>query len=407
MRMLVGLDAQRGPLLAQARAMGAPVLVSANSLAQRRPCPAGVPRFVQFRTSGLAVLDGLDAHLDSAGFVAMVRYRGFDWAVAQYVALGAAYPWRWFASMDACVEPEVAPDRRTVLERLAWTASLNRQCLLEAQAQGCADRLMPVIQGARAEDYARCLDLMPGAADRAILGVGSMCRRATGGVDGVLASVDAIDRALGDAPALLHLFGVKSDAAEALRGHPRVASADSQAYGVRARSQAHAVNRAGAGQADLLQNRQRVAKTRSYVAGFMGAWYGKQTARLARAGAAPGATGMLGLVQAPKPTSALEARHQAAREAMLELLAAGEIEWTDMGEAAVGRHGRVGATLLRARPDDFRVDCAARGAGSAPRWPAPRPSSPAHGAGRRSVPRCYVVPNGGDGTAAAPTNRLA
>jgi hypothetical protein len=337
MRMILGLDGvTRGPMLEQARALGAAVLISANSLAQRGPDGSGGQRFVGFRTTALPLLDGIEAYLDSAGFVAMVRYGGYEWAVRQYVALAAAYRWVWFASMDACVEPEVAPNRDLVQQRIAWTVALYRECRREAEAQGCADRLLPVIQGARPEDYTRCLDMMPGAAERPLIGVGSMCRRATGGPEGVVASVDAIDRQLGPDPTRLHLFGVKSDAAEALRGHPRIASVDSQAYGVRARSQALETNRARAAQADLLGEQPPVSKSRHYIAGFMGRWYGKQTARLARPGDAPGATGALALPPPPAPpVSVWEARLREALAEMLDLLAGGEMEWSDITPTSV------------------------------------------------------------------------
>lgn len=333
MRMILGLDDLRaGPILDRARALQAPVLVSANRLAVRRKDASGIPVFHGFTTAPLACLAGMECHLDSAGFVAMEKYRGFEWAVEEYVGLGAAFPWRWFASMDACVEPEVAPDREAVQDRVAWTVALNRACRREAEAQGCADRLMPVIQGARAEDYLRCLDRMPEAAEAPILGVGSMCRRQTGGLDGILACVDAIDRALGVAPARLHLFGAKSDATEALRAHPRVASADSQAYGVRARSIAVQERRRAEAQPDLLGPVEPFSKSGAFVAGVMGAWYGKQRARVARRGSRPAATARLDLPVRPAPADPWEAKLARARDEMRDLLAEGEMDWPQMNE---------------------------------------------------------------------------
>ena len=52
-----------------------------------------------------------------------------------------------------------------LVDRFAWTAGLFRARALEAHHRGCADRLVPVVQGSRAEDYLRC-DLGVGGAAR-------------------------------------------------------------------------------------------------------------------------------------------------------------------------------------------------------------------------------------------------
>jgi hypothetical protein len=90
----------RGPLIDAARSLNAPVLISANALSIWKKDLSGIPVWHGFNTRNLHHLDGLEAYLDSAGFVAASRYRGFAWTVDQYLDLGAAYPWRWFASMD-------------------------------------------------------------------------------------------------------------------------------------------------------------------------------------------------------------------------------------------------------------------------------------------------------------------
>src|SRR3546814_10637388 len=72
--------------------------------------------------------------------------------------------------------------------------------------------------------------------DERIIGVGSMCRRAVGGDDGIVSIVDALHRRL-PRGIRLHLFGLKSDGAECVADlDGRVASIDSQAYGFRARA---------------------------------------------------------------------------------------------------------------------------------------------------------------------------
>jgi hypothetical protein len=302
--------------------------VSANALTRRQG-----GEFVGFTQAPLRNLAGLVAHLDSAGFVALVRYRGFDWAVEQYVGLGAAHPWRWFASMDACVEKEAAGDRAKVLDRIAWTVRLNHACRSEATRQGCADRLMPVIQGAGPDDYLRCLDRMPWAADEPVLGVGSMCRRHTGGLDGILSCVDAIHRGLGSAPARLHLFGLKGDAALALRDHPRVASVDSQSYGVEARNAVRDANLGRVGQPDLFGAPERLRKTDAAVAVYAARWFKRQSAGLARDGGGAALAPALDLAQPAAAVCEFEARLLAAQETLRDLLAGGEAEWPDVHPA--------------------------------------------------------------------------
>ncbi|OYZ89710.1 MAG: hypothetical protein B7Y00_01060, partial [Sphingomonadales bacterium 17-56-6] len=173
--------------------------------------------------------------------------------------------------MDLCVEPEIARDRQTVLERIAKTVALNRECRLAAEDAGIADRLMPVIQGATADDYLRCFDAMsahlhPGM----VIGVGSMCRRKTGGDDGVIAIMERLDREL-PAGILLHGFGIKSGkASEIAMMHHRIASVDSQAYGVRARQMA-------------IEERQRnptFSKSNAFVAEVMEQWWCNQVERM-------------------------------------------------------------------------------------------------------------------------------
>lgn len=233
--LILGLPyACDGPLLRRARALGAPVLLSANAFSKRGWNESG-RRWLRFQTTRLHLLDGLDAYLDSAGFVATQRYRGYDWTPSEYLDLCAAHPWRWFAAMDFCVEPEIAGDREAVHDRLSMTVASLRECRSAAAERGIASRLMPVVQGWAPNDYARCLDRMAFALEAPLIGVGSICRRPLEGPNGVIAVIERINDELGSLPAKLHLFGVKTDAAAVLASHPRIASYDSQAYGVHAR----------------------------------------------------------------------------------------------------------------------------------------------------------------------------
>jgi hypothetical protein len=200
-----------------AASIGAPILVSANALRRRGG---------GFRTPTYALFNGCDAALDSAGFVAMVKYRGYPWSVDEYVGLAASYPWAWWASMDFCCEPQVAGDREAVLERVRRTADMLPVVREAAERHG-APPPMPVLQGWQVSDYLRCAEWSGDLPD--LVGLGSVCRRQVKGPDGLLAIVDALDQRLAT-NVRLHLFGVKGPGVHALRGHPRVASIDSMAW---------------------------------------------------------------------------------------------------------------------------------------------------------------------------------
>lgn len=224
-----------------ARSLDAPVLISANAL-RRRDGTFRAP-------SGL---DGLDAALDSAGFVAMVRYGGFPWTVAAYCMAAVAYPWSWWASMDCCCEPEIARDRDAVLERVRETARLLGECRRYGEP-------MPVLQGWLPDDYERSVELAGGLPS--LVGVGSVCRRP---LRLLMPIIERLDRAL-PAHVRLHLFGVKSEAIEHLAQHERVASVDSMAWDFRARRAAHKAS---------------VSCTIAHRSDHMRRWYRRQQERL-------------------------------------------------------------------------------------------------------------------------------
>ena len=309
-----------GALWRTARRLGVPVLISANALSVWRTDTLGLRHWRGLSRRNLHLVAQHPVMLDSGGFVAASRYRGFGWSVRDYLALCAAAPWTRFASMDWCVEPEVAADHEQVLDRISGTVCLNRECLREARRLGIADRFMPVIQGWEVDDYLRCLDLMFDLDPFPVVGVGSMCRRHVEGPTGILQVLHELDEALGDSPVRLHLFGLKSQGMEAVRAHPRVASFDSQAYGVAARQNAR---KAG------------VAKTDAYVAREMERWYRDQRARLAKPDFRFRAPRMPAQREEPPSANALEARIAAAREELRELHEAGEVEWSDLSPLRV------------------------------------------------------------------------
>jgi hypothetical protein len=324
LQFLLGLPTLADSLLwRSARTVDAPVLLSANALSIWRRDRSGLRSWLGFSRCNLHLVWQHPVHLDSGGFVSAVRYRGFPWTVADYMDLCAAAPWRWFASADMCVEPEVAHDRAEVLDRISGTARLNRECLPAARERGIEDRFVPVVQGWHPHDYLRCLDRIPESSGVTLLGVGSMCRRHVEGDRGILRIVDVLDRALGSSPMRLHLFGLKTAAMAELRGHARVASVDSQAYGVAARQEAR---------------KGGFSKSNAYLARVMVDWYRQQQAILASsptAFCAPGRPVSPPVIDSGSLPTTLATRLAHAAEELRALYEAGEIEWTDLNPARV------------------------------------------------------------------------
>lgn len=232
----VGVPLTGGQLVAAARDKGYPVLFSANAFA--RSWPKGHEREGEFKAFRLPDPDqfgGLDAALDSAGFVAAVRYGDYRWSVEDYYDLVQAYPWAWHAAMDYCCEPQIAQDRPLRLLRIAATAYMLNQCQKEAASRQL-QAPMPVLQGWTPDEYATCAEWLPVMAWPALVGLGSVCRRQVHGSNGILAILEAVHQVL-PPHVRLHLFGVKSTVLERLASHPRVASVDSMAWDVQARAE--------------------------------------------------------------------------------------------------------------------------------------------------------------------------
>ncbi len=232
----IGLPEHSGALIAAARDIGAPVLVSANRAWDDRSRRFRSPRG----------LDGMDCALDSSGFVAMRLYNGYRWTVPEYVLFARSRPWAWWAAMDYCCEPEIAANRGEVLSRVARTVNSYAECVAES---GNDQGLLPVLQGRLPSDYVGCaaqLDrIAPSWRAAPIVGVGSVCRRPVGGTDGLLAVVRAVARALAGRQRV-HRFGAKSGALTALASEglsAAVASTDSSAWDFAARVRARSEGR--------------------------------------------------------------------------------------------------------------------------------------------------------------------
>jgi hypothetical protein len=251
----VGVDRGRRTVIERARRLGAPILISANTL-----WDAKRSRFRQSKD-----FDGLDVALDSGGFVAMKRYGGFRWSVAQYQELAARMQPSWYAQMDYCCEPEIAPDRGEIVRRIDKTVSTLEEGRAIARSMGMPEP-MPVLQGWKAQDYTS--GPIFGWRDRhwpALVGIGSVCRRHVHGEAGLLSIVRALDEKC-PRHVQFHLFGVKSDALSILaRELPeRIASIDSMAWSVAAKwERVHAgMSRSGEHDAQVMESWYRAQAAR-------------------------------------------------------------------------------------------------------------------------------------------------
>lgn len=294
------------------------MFLSANALSRWRLDRIGLRHWDGFdlRHLGLVLLHPIA--LDSAGFVAARLYRGFPWSTEAYVDLAASAPWLWWASQDWCVEPEVAHDEDAVLDRISGTVRLNMLCLNGGLRHGIADRFVPTIQGWHPHQDLRCIERMPWVLDCPLVGIGSMCRRHLHGEHGVMHVLDVLDGAFAGSGARWHLFGLKSQAIAVASQHPRVASADSQAYGVAARQDAR---------------KARQSKTDHLLAAVMARWYRQQIEAIAARPPVPPPRAWPDPVRVA-PANEIEDRVANALERLRELHECGEIDWTDLSPQA-------------------------------------------------------------------------
>ncbi|MDK6080354.1 DUF7221 family queuine tRNA-ribosyltransferase-like protein [Massilia varians] len=224
-----GIPLPGGRLVEIARDAGLPVLFSANAFMRRNE----FGEITSVRMADRAHFGGLNAALDSGGFVAAQKYNGFPWSVEQYLNLVESYDWAWYASMDHCVEPEIAGDKAGVMFRVAETARMYGELRRAAADRGLPPP-MPVLQGWTPSQYVYCAERLPLFEWPDLIGVGSMCRRNLHGEVGVFAVLDALDGIL-PPHTKIHLFGVKGRSMQHLGQHPRIASIDSLAWDFAAR----------------------------------------------------------------------------------------------------------------------------------------------------------------------------
>lgn len=255
MLIRVGIEGGRRPVLQRASELGAPILVSANSLWDNR----------SKRFSGWQCYTSHDVALDSGGFVAMKRYGGYRWTIPQYVGLAKEMRPTWWAQMDFCCEPEIAGHHTAVIERIQNTAHHLRECQRIA-ADTEAVMPMPVLQGWKPADYCHGPAYDEPFDWPDLVGIGSVCRRQVNGSDGILAVIEALDQVVPD-HVRFHMFGVKSQAIEELVANfpHRSASMDSMAWNMDCRWKAYK-----SGQGSDGNDR----------ANAMGDWYQRQVSRL-------------------------------------------------------------------------------------------------------------------------------
>lgn len=222
----VGVEGGRRAVLAQCRNLGAPILVSANSMWDNR----------RHKFTGIDAYRPFNVALDSGGFVAMRRYNGkYRFTADEYATLAADLAPAWWAQMDYCCEPELASDSAAVAHRIDLTVAGLHTCQAAALTAGAPPPL-PVLQGWKPADYTSGPAWDPSFVWPALVGVGSVCRRPIEGPTGILAVVAALHEKL-PPHVQLHLFGVKSGAAAAClaRFPGRLASVDSMAWNLAAR----------------------------------------------------------------------------------------------------------------------------------------------------------------------------
>jgi hypothetical protein len=252
----VGVEGGRIPVLERARTMGAPILVSANSLWDNKR-----QRFGRYK--GYA---GFDVALDSGGFEAMRRYGGYRWSAVQYLALAKLMQPTWYAQMDFCCEPELAANQAAVYARIDRTVAGLVECQEIAERLGMP-RPMPVLQGWSPDDYCQGPIYDPSFVWPALVGIGSVCRRDVHGPTGILAVISALHARVPE-HVRFHLFGVKSAVLKCLVDQfpNRIQSIDSMAWSYRARR---------------IAQERNVSCNGELRAEVMGAWYERQLRTLA------------------------------------------------------------------------------------------------------------------------------
>lgn len=257
--MRVGIPHRSGGLAAHAFRNGYKAMVSANAFYDRQRRA--------FRIPAATDLSEVDFALDSAGFTAMSLWKAngkqegiagvYPWTLGEYLSFATEVGASWYAAPDFCCEKEVAGSGAEVEYRVRATATLLEATLRQlwawqnelakrSNARTVANMLpppVPVLQGWKPSDYLLSLELtmkvwqrwQPWIGRPALIGVGSVCRRALHHREhGLMAVLAALEGRLPEGTRL-HLFGVKGACLHEVRTMPWVGSVDSMAFDVGAR----------------------------------------------------------------------------------------------------------------------------------------------------------------------------
>lgn len=286
--IFLGIPDARPDYVQACRDLGAPAMISASAFSKRwtvemreasedhpgfRPPPAG--RF-----------DGMRVALDSMGFTAMRLWGGYPVTPDQYfLDLVRHHSWDFWSSQDLCCEPEIARDEEEIVARIMETAWRYDELAAWADSIPGHDgqrfrRPMKVLQGWAWHHYAIAADTMDVSEADGVVGIGSVCRRGRSGPAGVLAIVDQLDQRLPKG-VRFHLFGVTSLVLEELASHPRIASMDSQAWGL------------------ALRREHPTGRTNALAVEYMARFYRAQAAHIARGGRGAPPSGSLPLRPPP------------------------------------------------------------------------------------------------------------
>lgn len=240
----LGIPDARADYVQACRDLGAPIMISAAAFSRRWTVPMREDGedHPGFRKPPTDRFKGLRVALDSMGFSAMMLWGGYPVTPAQYfLDLVRHHDWDFWSSQDLCCEPEISKSPEEICARIMETAWRHDELKSWSRSMAMPDGNpikppMKILQGWDWHHYLISAEALDITADDHIIGIGSVCRRAGNGPAGVLTIVDQLDRHL-PAGVRFHLFGVTSSVLSELASHPRIASMDSQAWGLALRKE--------------------------------------------------------------------------------------------------------------------------------------------------------------------------
>lgn len=314
--IFLGIPDARPDYVQACRDLGAPAMISAAAFARRWTVEdrENGDDHPGFRAPTRDRFAGMRVALDSMGFTAMNLWGGYPVTPDQYfLDLVRHHGWDFWSSQDLCCEPEIAADEESIVARIMETAF--RYDELRAWADSTPDaagqrfkRPMKVIQGWAWHHYVIAADALDVTAEDGVIGIGSVCRRGRSGPAGVLAIIDQLDQRLPKG-VRFHLFGVTSLVLEELASHPRVASMDSQAWGM------------------ALRREHPTGRTNALAVEYMARFYRAQAGHIARGGKGSPPSGSLPLRPPPIWAGRTEEYRRRAAEVLHAIRGGGLEAW--------------------------------------------------------------------------------